>query len=119
MKLAWNCYDALVKEGVPAEDARFVLPNACETKLVVTMNARELMHLFAKRTCNRAQWEIREVAIQMLALAQDRAPTLFSMSGPGCLFGKCPEGDMTCKQPVDKRITDSRAVRGLLKNVSE
>ncbi len=66
------------------EDARFVLPNAAATRLVVTMNARELMHFFSLRCCNRAQWEIREMAWQMLALCKQAAPALFEHAG-ACL----------------------------------
>ena len=78
------------------EDARFVLPNACETKMIVTMNARSLMNFFHHRCCNRAQWEIREVADQMLALVSTVAPHLFKKAGPSCINGVCPEGSMTC-----------------------
>lgn len=78
------------------EDARFVLPNAAETKMVVTMNARELRHFFKIRCCNRAQWEIRDVAWDMLELAKKSAPELFVDAGPGCLSGKCPEGKKSC-----------------------
>ena len=78
------------------EDARFVLPNAAETKLILTMNARELMHFFNVRCCNRAQWEIRELAWQMLALAKKEAPAIFRKAGPLCVYGPCPEGKMTC-----------------------
>jgi len=78
------------------EDARFVLPNACETRMVVTMNARELMHFFSLRCCNRAQWEIRALAWEMLKLCQQAAPALFENSGPGCIRGGCPEGKMSC-----------------------
>ena len=78
------------------EDARFVLPNAAETKMIVTMNARELMHFFSLRCCNRAQWEIRELAWQMLALCMEKAPRLFANAGPDCLRGGCPEGKMSC-----------------------
>ena len=70
--------------GVPREDARFVLPNAAATRLVMTMNARELMHFFSLRCCNRAQWEIREMAWQMLALCKQAAPALFEHAGPAC-----------------------------------
>lgn len=79
------------------EDARFVLPNAQETKMVMTMNARELMHFFSLRCCNRAQWEIREVAWRMLKLVSEVAPTLFKKAGPTCVFGACSEGKMSCK----------------------
>lgn len=85
------------------EDARFVLPNAAETKMVVTMNARELMHFFRLRCCNRAQWEIREVAWQMLALVSEVAPMLFSASGPSCVSGPCSEGRMSCGKPDEVR----------------
>lgn len=78
------------------EDARFVLPNACETKMVVTMNARSLNNFFRHRCCNRAQWEIRDVANQMLKLVTKVAPELFKKSGPPCLYGSCPEGKMSC-----------------------
>ena len=78
------------------EDARFVLPNACDTKLIVTMNARSLLNFFAHRCCKRAQWEIREVADQMLSLVCRVAPTLFSKAGPSCYTGACHEGKMSC-----------------------
>lgn len=78
------------------EDARFVLPNACETKLVMTMNVRELLHFFSLRMCHRAQWEIRAMATQMHRLAMEVAPLLFENAGPGCLRGPCPEGEKTC-----------------------
>jgi thymidylate synthase (FAD) len=78
------------------EDARFVLPNACETQMVMTMNARSLHNFFRHRCCNRAQWEIREVAEQMLKLVSEVSPQLFKKAGPPCLSGKCPEGKMTC-----------------------
>ena len=78
------------------EDARFVLPNAASTRLLVTMNARELLHFFELRCCNRAQWEIREMAWQMLAECRKAAPALFEHAGPACLNGPCPEGKSTC-----------------------
>ena len=78
------------------EDARFVLPNAAATRMLVTMNARELLHFLSLRCCNRAQWEIRSVAWQMLALAYEAAPALFGTAGPGCLRGACPEGRKCC-----------------------
>ncbi len=78
------------------EDARFVLPNACETKMVVTMNARSLLNFFEHRCCNRAQWEIQEVANQMLKIVYDLAPDIFKKAGPPCLYGPCPEGNMSC-----------------------
>ena len=86
-------------EKMANEDARFVLPNACETKLVVTMNARSLKHFFNLRCCNRAQWEIRALAEEMFRLVYPVAPALFSDAGPGCVAtGRCPEGKMSCGQ---------------------
>ena len=79
------------------EDARFILPNACETKIVVTMNVRSLFNFFKHRCCNRAQWEIRAVANEMLRLCLETAPHIFAHAGPSCFAeGKCPEGKMTC-----------------------
>lgn len=83
------------------EDARFVLPNACDTKMVATFNARSLQNFFKHRCCNRAQWEIRELATEMLKLVKEVAPNLFKKSGPPCLYGKCPEGKMTCGKMVE------------------
>ena len=79
------------------EDARFVLPNACTTQMVMTMNVRSLRHLFQIRCCNRAQWEIHQVADEILKLVYKVAPSLFESSGPSCVaLGRCPEGKMTC-----------------------
>lgn len=78
------------------EDARFVLPNACDTKMIVTMNARSLLNFFRLRCCNRAQWEIKAVADEMLALVYKVAPTIFKYAGPSCVREKCAEGKMTC-----------------------
>ena len=91
-----STYDELADMGVPREDARYVLANATETKIVVTMNARSLMHFFNLRCCNRAQWEIREMAWQMLAECRKAAPALFAKAGPLCLKGACPEGKNSC-----------------------
>jgi thymidylate synthase (FAD) len=96
-------YAKLMTAGVPPEDARFALPNATETKILITMNARELHHFFALRTCRRAQWEIREMAKRMLAAARERAPLLFETAGPGCVRGRCPEGKMSCGKPSEVR----------------
>ena len=79
------------------EDARFILPNACETKIVVTMNVRSLFNFFKHRCCNRAQWEIRAVADEMLRLCCQAAPIVFKNAGPSCVMtGRCPEGKMSC-----------------------
>jgi thymidylate synthase (FAD) len=96
-------YGKMLRAGVPPEDARFVLPNATETKILITMNARELRHFFALRTCRRAQWEIREMAMRMLSVAKGEAPLLFEDAGPGCVRGRCPEGKMTCGKPAEVR----------------
>lgn len=85
------------------EDARFVLPNACETKMIVTMNARSLMNFFHHRCCSRAQWEIRALADEMLKLVREVAPTLFSHAGPSCVGGVCPEGKMSCGKAAQMR----------------
>jgi thymidylate synthase (FAD) len=96
-------YSELLAAGIPAEDARYLLPNACETKIVVTMNARELWHFFALRCCNRAQWEIHAMADEMLRLVKKIAPALFSQAGPGCVSGECPEGKMSCGEMAEVR----------------
>lgn len=91
------------KQGI--EDARFVLPNACETKIVVTMNIRELLHFFNQRCCMRAQWEIRACAIAMLVECRKVAPILFKNAGPRCVEGPCPEGVMSCGKINEVRET--------------
>jgi thymidylate synthase (FAD) len=104
-------YQYLIKglneKGIQGEaanqDARFVLPNAMETKIIVTMNARELLHFFTMRCCNRAQWEIRQMAEGMLKVVKSVAPTLFAKAGPGCLYAPCPEGDYTCGKSKEMR----------------
>jgi len=104
MTASSRLYGKLMEAGVPAEDARFVLPNAAETKILVTMNARELHHFFALRTCRRAQWEIRALALRMLSIAGREAPLLFENAGPGCVRGRCPEGKMSCGKAGEVRI---------------
>ena len=99
MQAARSGYAALRALGVAREDARYVLPSATETALVVTMNARALLNLFALRLCRRAQWEIRTVAERMLELARQAAPEIFAFAGPGCAHGECPEGKSGCGQP--------------------
>ena len=114
-RLAARHAAALTARGVPEkqalrqaeklanEDARFVLPNACDTQLVVTMNARSLLNFFSLRCCNRAQWEIRAVADEMLRLCRSAAPHLFAKAGPPCLRGDCPEGGMSCGKAGEVR----------------
>ncbi len=96
-------YRQMLDAGVPAEDARFVLPNAAQTKIVMTMNARQLRHFFELRCCRRAQWEIREMAVRMLRQVRAAAPLIFADAGPGCLRGACPEGGMSCGEAAQVR----------------
>jgi len=94
-------------EKMAIEDARFVLPNASETKLIVTMNVRSLRNFFRLRCCNRAQWEIRAVAQEMLRQCKEISPVLFAGAGSACLTGACTEGKMCCGHP-QKKMTDSQ-----------
>ncbi len=108
-------YDAMIAEGVSEkkaknaaekkaiEDARYILPNACETKMIATFNARSLLNFFNHRCCERAQWEIRDMANRMLALVKESAPTIFKYAGPSCVAGPCPEGAMSCGKALEKR----------------
>ena len=95
----WDSYSKLIGMGIPAEDARYVLPNGCTTNITITMNARELLHFFSMRCCIRAQWEIREMADEMLRLCKEVSPVIFSDAGPACIRGPCPEGKKTCGHP--------------------
>ena len=90
-------------EKMAIEDARFILPNACTTKMIVTMNARSLNNFFRHRCCNRAQWEIRALAEEMLRQVHQVAPTLFEYSGPPCVKGPCPEGKMSCGKAAEMK----------------
>lgn len=99
MDKAWSTYNALSDAGIPAEDARYVLPNACFTNITITMNARELRHFFSLRCCNRAQWEIREMADKMLELCREACPAIFADAGASCVRGPCPEGKKSCGHP--------------------
>ena len=102
--VAYSSYARLVEAGIPAEDARYVLPNACASKVVVTMNIRELLHFFELRCCNRAQWEIRELARIMLELVRPTAPYIFMDAGATCRRGPCKEGKMTCGSPFERVV---------------
>lgn len=102
LKVAFDAYGRLMELGVPAEDARYLLPNAMETKIVVTMNIRELLHFFELRCCRRAQWEIRAVADRMLELVTPTAPFVFRAAGASCRRGPCREGKMTCGDPFPR-----------------
>jgi thymidylate synthase (FAD) len=97
LKNQFSTYQHLIDKGIPREDARFILSNATKTNIVVTMNARELLHFFALRCCERTQWELRTIAWDMLALVKKKAPLIFSKAGPSCIQqGHCPEKDLTC-----------------------
>lgn len=93
-------YKDLRAAGVEAEDARMVLPNACTTSIIVTMNVRSLLIFFKHRVCNRAQWEIRALAVKMLILCKEISPKLFAKAGASCMYGSCSEGSMSCGKPI-------------------
>ena len=120
MEQARAAYDRLVEIGLGEgrtresvqEDARFVLPNAAETKIVVTMNVRELRHFFHVRCCRRAQWEINELAWRMRAMVREVSPNLFDGTGPSCLYGECGEGKMTCGKPYRPEDVDVPVAHG-------
>ena len=98
METIWDAYRKLA-EKIPAEDARYILPNGCTTNITITMNARELHHFFSLRCCERAQWEIREMAERMLVLCREVSPVIFKDAGPPCVRGPCPEGKLSCGKP--------------------
>ena len=104
--LAQGCTEKAARtkaEKKAIEDARYVLPNACETKMILTMNVRSLRNFFRLRCCNRAQWEIREVATEMLRLCCEVSPALFRTAGPSCCCGGCTEGKMSCGKAKEVR----------------
>jgi thymidylate synthase (FAD) len=92
-------YEEMLSAGIEPEDSRYILPNASETKIIITMNGRELLHFFTVRCCNRAQWEIKELAIQMLKQVKTVSPVVFEKAGPNCLRSTCPEGKFKCDNP--------------------
>ncbi|MCL2144223.1 MAG: FAD-dependent thymidylate synthase [Endomicrobia bacterium] len=102
LKSTEKLYKEYLDAGIPAEDARYILPNASATKIIMTMNARELRHFFSLRCCNRAQWEIREMSCRMLNLVKKEAPILFSDAGPDCLRLGCRES-FPCGSPWKKK----------------
>ena len=97
-----NFYLEMLANGIPPEDARYILPQAINTSIIFTANARELIHFFKLRCCNRSHWEIRELGIKMLKLVKKIAPTIFKNAGPSCLSSPCPEGEMSCGFPWKK-----------------
>jgi len=96
-------YNLFLDHNIAAEDARYILPQAVETKIIITANARELLHIFKLRCCNRAQWEIRELAKSMLKEVKVIAPNIFEKAGPPCILGPCPEGELSCGEPWSKK----------------
>ncbi len=96
-------YHLLLDQCIEAEDARYILPQAVTTKMILSANARELLLIFKLRCCNRAQWEIKEVAMNMLKEVKDIAPTIFENAGPPCILGTCPEGELSCGKPWSKK----------------
>ena len=96
-------YNLFLDHNIAIEDARYILPQAVETKIIVTANARELLHIFKIRCCNRAQWEIRELAKRMLKEVKAIAPNIFENAGPHCISGSCPEGELSCGKPWSKK----------------
>jgi thymidylate synthase (FAD) len=104
IRAASETYRRLIESGVPREDARFVLPNAAETSLLMTMDGRSLMHFFGLRLCERAQWEVRAMAEEMLAQVRAVEPELFNAAGPYCVqLGRCPEGRFSCGKMDEMR----------------
>lgn len=98
MEEIWVAYGKLA-DKIPPEDARYLLPNGCTTNITITMNARELHHFFSLRCCERAQWEIRDMADRMLRICKDISPIIFMNAGPPCIKGHCPEGKLSCGKP--------------------
>jgi thymidylate synthase (FAD) len=91
LKSAEGLYKEFLEARIPAEDARYILSNSFVTKIIITMNARELRHFFSLRCCNRAQLELRNMACRMLSLVKKTAPMLFFDAGPDCVRNNCRE----------------------------
>lgn len=101
-------YSKWLDSGIPAEDARFVLPNAAETRMIFTMNVRELLHFFELRSCMRAQWEIRRLSWCMMAMVRREAPSIFEGRGASCVSGPCKEGKMSCGKAKEVKELDRK-----------
>ena len=116
MEYTSRFYNEMVSAGIKKEDARSILPNACETKLIATINAQELFHIFGLRCCNRTQFEFRQVANEMLCLVKEVSPKIFKNAGAHCdMYGYCPEGDMCC----GKAPTLQEVLKGYKERISE
>ena len=111
--------DAFDGDRTANEDARFVLPNACATRMTMTMNARELIHFFSLRCCQRAQWEIRTLAEQMYQLVLPIAPAIFENAGPGCVRGACPEGSRSCGKAAEVKARYAGMVAEATKDTTQ
>jgi len=98
-----SVYNSFLEHNIAEEDARYILPQAVETKIILTANARELLHIFNLRCCSRAQWEIRELANTMLKEVKNFAPNIFENAGPTCVLKPCPEGELSCGNPWSKK----------------
>ncbi|MCX6710043.1 MAG: FAD-dependent thymidylate synthase [Candidatus Woesearchaeota archaeon] len=109
----YNEYVDLVNKGYFLEDARYLLPNAASTRIMVTMNARELLHFFELRTCERAQWEIRDMAKKMLKECYKTAPIIFETAGPECISSYCTQGELKCKRDISEIKKEFKALKGL------
>jgi thymidylate synthase (FAD) len=113
IKSSSNTYEQLVEKGVPKEDARFFLPNATETSLLMTMDGKSLAHFFGLRCCNRAQWEIRSLANSMLEQVRKVEPEIFNRIGPYCYqLGYCPEGRFSCgemQETIERYVRDNES----------
>jgi thymidylate synthase (FAD) len=109
MQSLQKVYDIMIANGIPKEDARFILPNACQTRLICSMNIRTLVHFFSLRLCSRAQWEIRAMANEMWKLCNEVSPVIFGKVGAACKnLGYCPEGHMSCgRYPTLKQLIDN------------
>lgn len=113
MRKSENLYEKMVDSGVPKEDARFVIPSAIKTNMVISMNARSLMDFINVRTCRRAQQEIRGIAEGMLKEVKEVAPNIFKNAGPDCISkGKCFEGEMSCGNPRYDLLEDEEENNG-------
>jgi thymidylate synthase (FAD) len=104
LKSTESLYKEFLDAGIPAEDARYILPNAVTTQIIITMNARELRHFFSLRCCNRSQWEIKEMSCRMLNLARKEVPLLFEDAGPDCLREYCRETYPCEKQKKKEKL---------------
>jgi thymidylate synthase (FAD) len=102
MRAVLDFYEDMISEGIPGEDARYIIPSAICTSLVVSMNARELLHFFSLRCCKKAQWEIRRLAYLMLRCVSKVAPLIFASAGPACFTGECPQGDTKCFERMSR-----------------